>query len=213
MHKACGIVLDIDETLVHSYDNLVSYDYFFTNHRKKFSEFHYSKKIKKLDISGMEDPEDMWTVKRPYVDEFINYVTEVFDYVIIWSAGQKRYVDEIVDFLFTDRMPDAVYSRDFLKTNPYGNTTKPLSKIYKTFGDLNEKNTILVDNLPSNFSKQDLGNCIQIHDFEPDVKSLVDDSYNNDTCLRDLCNWFDSIFYRRVKDIRHVDKTNIFEPM
>jgi len=65
------IILDLDNTLIHSIYNC-----------KCYGDFTF----------------DGYSIyKRPYLEKFIDYCFTNFDHVIIWSLGGREYVESIID--------------------------------------------------------------------------------------------------------------------
>nr|QBK89146.1 MAG: ctd-like phosphatase [Mimivirus LCMiAC02] len=86
------IILDIDHTLVHS---------------KRISPT-----IKFGELGDFNVCNNMYsTYKRPYVDKFIKWCFNNFDGVIVWSAGTKGYVDNVVKYLFKTHKPIIILTR------------------------------------------------------------------------------------------------------
>ena len=67
------IILDVDETLVYATKNQLSYEQDF--------------------MIG-----DYYVYKRPYFDQFIQYVDDNFIFAV-WSSASDKYVEEMVDKL------------------------------------------------------------------------------------------------------------------
>lgn len=67
------IVLDIDETLIHSYE-------------KEVSDF---------DFKFNSDEDIFYTKKRPFLDEFIEYCFDNFK-VAVWTASDRDYASTIL---------------------------------------------------------------------------------------------------------------------
>lgn len=91
-HERPLIVLDLDETLIHS--SLV--ELLDLKHSIVISDSYYN-------IS-------YFVYKRPHVDEFLNFCLDRFD-VGIWTAAREIYAKIVVDMLFKDRKPVFIYSR------------------------------------------------------------------------------------------------------
>lgn len=132
-----AIVLDIDETLVHTlFDNedirnknLESYEFTIIDAANRYGEGIVAK------IKGY---------KRKNVKEFLSELFEIFRYVIIWSAGREKYVREIVKILFKDiGYPHAIFTyNDCEEYN--GVIVKPLTKVAKTL-NIDIDDIIVVD--------------------------------------------------------------------
>ena len=106
------IVLDVDETLVNTsrtktMDNIISSCSYDSPERKFYS----------VDIQECPDYPRMWGSYRPHLDKFILFCNVYFEKVIIWSAGQKGYVEPMTEKIFmqVSRKPDLIYSHDRCK--------------------------------------------------------------------------------------------------
>lgn len=204
-----NIVLDIDETLVYSHeevDNLVKLG-LFTNNKLMYLR-------SRVYVLDLEDGA-MWGVIRPHAEEFLGFCADYFDKVIIWSAGTEDYVKKIVKFLFKDlRKPDLIYTRedcDFENEEP---RFKPLSKLMKQepWLNLTEKNTLFVDDRSHTF-KFNEKNAIHIPEFDPSVKDKIylKKLDANDNCLMDIIEWLSTDEVVSCTDVRQLDKSKIFK--
>ncbi|KAM7442425.1 Carboxy-terminal domain RNA polymerase II polypeptide A small phosphatase 1 [Porites harrisoni] len=126
MHKKC-VVIDLDETLVHS----------------SFKPIHNADFIVPVEIDGTIH--QVYVLKRPHVDEFLQRVGELFE-CVLFTASLSQYVDPVADLLdkwgtFRTRLfrESCVFHR--------GNYVKDLSKLGR---DL--KHVLIVDNSPSSYS-------------------------------------------------------------
>lgn len=128
------IVLDIDETLIHTKNTSKSLD----ADLRKNSDIYFK-------INGL-----YYYVKvRPYATSFLNAVFEKFDHVCIWTAAEKLYAKKIISHLMTPEQYGALlefWSRKNCVIDKNRNYTKPLSKLFEKHSFLNANNTVLVDN-------------------------------------------------------------------
>lgn len=107
------IVLDLDETLIHSKAGT------------------WSKKGSKVPIHNINIEGDAWTViERPHLKDFINFIHEYFDLVIVWSAGTFEYVHAICKLIFPYYDECIIYTRDDC-VYENGNYIKPLIELEK----------------------------------------------------------------------------------
>jgi hypothetical protein len=90
------LVLDIDHTLVEAHKGFdpSSGKYDFT--------FDLSPPAKGGKPSLMKRPLKIFVFKRPHVDEFLTAVREIYDEIVIFSAGKTEYVEAVVDRLDPD---------------------------------------------------------------------------------------------------------------
>ncbi|KAK7945112.1 hypothetical protein WMY93_000840 [Mugilogobius chulae] len=147
------VVIDLDETLVHS----------------SFKPISNADFIVPVEI-------DVYVLKRPHVDEFLQKMGELFE-CVLFTASLAKYADPVADLLdqwgvFRARLfrESCVFHR--------GNYVKDLSRLGR---ELN--NVIIVDNSPASYI------------FHPEnavpVQSWFDDI--NDTELLDLLPFFEGL--------------------
>ncbi|KAI1315985.1 hypothetical protein EDD11_010567 [Mortierella claussenii] len=123
--KKC-LVLDLDETLVHSSFKLIPQaDY-----------------VVPVEIDNQSH--NVYVIKRPGVDTFLQKMGELYE-VVIFTASLSKYADPVLDMLDIHRV---IKHRLFREScfNHKGNYVKDLSVIGR---DLN--NTIIIDNSPASY--------------------------------------------------------------
>jgi len=125
--KRKTLILDLDETLVHSTLKPVT---------------HHHITVEVL-IDGVACT--FYVIKRPYVDDFLRKVSEWYD-IIIFTASMRQYADPLIDQLDPKRL---VKRRLFRESclNKDGNFIKDLTLIQQ---DL--PSTIIIDNSPIAYS-------------------------------------------------------------
>jgi len=210
-----NLVLDIDDTMVQTFDEI---DSLYKCPIMKNSKFYPVRKrvyILKFDSENDEDMEEdeedmIWGVKRPHIDEFLEFANEYFRNIVIWSAGTYEYVHVIVKNLFKNfPCPTKIFTRnDCTHSDEYG-YEKPLEKIYEVIPEMNSKNTILIDDRQEVFIRKDPHNGIVIPPFTPDVEDY--NSLNYDTAFLVLKDWFMSPQVMEANDIRKINKQHIFD--
>lgn len=120
------LVLDLDETLVHS----------------SFKYVRHSDFVIPVDIDGQIH--NVYVIKRPGVDEFLRRCGELFE-VVVFTASVSRYGDPLLDILDQDKnvhhrlFRDSCYNYD-------GNYIKNLSQMGRPLEDL-----IIIDNSPASY--------------------------------------------------------------
>ena len=124
-HKKC-LVLDLDETLVHS-----SFKYL------RSADF-----VLPVDID--DQIHNVYVIKRPGVDEFLKRVGELYE-VVVFTASVSRYGDPLLDKLDINK---AIHHRLFREAcyNYEGNYIKNLSQIGRPLSDI-----IILDNSPASY--------------------------------------------------------------
>jgi hypothetical protein len=213
-----NLVLDIDDTLVQTFDDIKSL--YKCPIMKNSKYYPVRKRVYILKFDSLADDEDeqeetsedemVWGVKRPHIDQFLEFANQYFRNIVIWSAGTYEYVHAIVKNLFKNMpCPTRIFTRnDCAQSDEYG-YEKPLEKVYKAIPEMNSYNTILIDDRQEVFSRKDPENGIIIPPFSPDVEDLS--SLLNDTCFLDLKEWFMQPEVMESTDVRELDKTNIFK--
>ncbi|XP_069108225.1 CTD small phosphatase-like protein [Argopecten irradians] len=157
MNRKC-VVIDLDETLVHS----------------SFKPINNADFIVPVEIEGTVH--QVYVLKRPYVDEFLKKMGEMFE-CVLFTASLAKYADPVADLLdkwgvFRARLfrESCVFHR--------GNYVKDLSRLGR---DLDQ--VVIIDNSPASYI------------FHPDnavpVQSWFDDM--TDTELMDLIPFFEGL--------------------
>lgn len=168
--KKC-LALDLDETLVHS----------------SFQPVERANYIIPVNIEGTVH--NVFVIKRPGVDEFMQRVSQHYE-VVIYTASLSKYADPLLDVLDGHKV---IYKRLFRENCVFhdGHYVKDLSLLNRDI-----KQTIIVDNSPMSykFHPENAIDCSsfiddpadiemwQIADFLIDIKDCED--------VRDRCkNW------------------------
>ncbi|KAK2606396.1 hypothetical protein QQS21_003215 [Conoideocrella luteorostrata] len=120
------LVLDLDETLVHS----------------SFKILHQADFTIPVEIEG--NYHNVYVIKRPGVDEFMKRVGELYE-VVVFTASVSKYGDPLLDQLDIHRV---IHHRLFREScyNHQGNYVKDLSQIGREL-----KDTIIIDNSPTSY--------------------------------------------------------------
>lgn len=167
-----AIVLDIDETLCHTIDE----DDILTKERP-FTSLELRSRLYVLDFNNEGVHTALWGIKRPHVDNFISFCFKNADYVVVWSAGVKEYVEKMINILFTSAghpRPHFVFSRDHCYDMD-GDLIKPLTHLYEFEQSLEEvplENILILDNKESNFALN-IDNGLLIDDYNPKTKKAM----------------------------------------
>lgn len=184
------IVLDLDETLVHTFS-----DNEFNASNKGYELLRLYPDLRgrlyKLNVQGSV----MWSLKRPHVDIFLRYVLDNFGKVIVWSAGMDEYVHEVVDWLFGTILisPDAIYGRSFceIESKKY---TKPIRKltIQPELGNsVRLDNTLFIDDNVISTSPNP-SNAVTIPRYHPSPSHVSELLQYSDKSLLQLIDWLES---------------------
>lgn len=92
--------------------------------------------------------------KRPFADEFVDFVLSTFD-VAVWSSALRRNVNKLVDFVFGTRRSELIFEYDQTRCRPVPHPTatnkplwkKPLEVVWQQFPQYRHR-TLLVDDTP-----------------------------------------------------------------
>ncbi|KAJ1904994.1 hypothetical protein LPJ81_002173 [Coemansia sp. IMI 209127] len=121
------LVLDLDETLVHS----------------SFREVEQPDYVVPVVLEGQEH--SVYVVKRPGVDEFMRIMGQYYE-VVVFTASLAMYADPVLDLLDKSKV---VHHRLFREScNLYnGNYVKDLSRLGRDVG-----HSIIIDNSPASYA-------------------------------------------------------------
>ncbi|BAM41589.1 RNA polymerase II carboxyterminal domain phosphatase [Theileria orientalis strain Shintoku] len=122
--KRKTLVLDLDETLIHSSFEPIE-NYSFT-----------------LPIMQDGVEKKIYVGKRPFVDEFLKTTSKIYD-IVIFTAGLKSYADPVIDQLDVNKVCKRRFFRDScIYFNGY--YIKDLTIVTKSLKDV-----IIIDNSPA----------------------------------------------------------------
>jgi len=233
-----NIVLDLDSTLICSFLD--------TDHVMRTMKCKYGEKLNSLVNSGQISQITVpnfggsgtstvyHVVKRPGLTKFLNFCSQNFDNVIVWSAGHPRYVNEIVRILDKDETiftsiytsnHTVMYVRDRYKNSMVPlepgismqscpdivYSSKPLKKITIDHPEVTLNNTVIVDDLSCNFGLDNPKNGILIPSFKPTVEDLLFESekklqvIGNDLTLFKLIHYFSDDAFSCIENVRNYD--------
>ena len=142
------LILDLDETLVHSSCNS-PYSYYNNNNNynnyNNLYDFEYTIYYKNKNIP-------IYVYKRPYVNEFLYQMSKLFT-IYIFTSSMKEYSNKLIDLLDFEKCIDKRYFREnCTKLNDL--YVKDLNKLFdrkKFTNDFINKNIIIIDNNPISY--------------------------------------------------------------
>ena len=217
------IVLDLDETLVHSQENFASLAQtsLLTNPkyypvRDRVYSFTIVDPVTRV---GEGQKVEIWGVERPDLRKFINFCCRHFRITAVWSAGRYRYVHAIVNnviFKGSKCFPGTVFTYDDC-SNYRGKLVKQLSKMFKHSclqNHMRPSNTFVIDDRESTFTRN-LGNGVLIPEYLPNPAgntNIMPDTVLNDrdNALTLLMAWFMKPNVKEAPDVRSLNKSDIF---
>lgn len=120
------LVLDLDETLVHS----------------SFKPIPNADFIIPVEIDSQVH--QVYVLKRPGVDQFLKSMAERFE-LVVFTASLAKYADPVLDLLDKDKVVGARLFREAC-SNHKGNYVKDLSRLGRDI-----RHTIIIDNSPASY--------------------------------------------------------------
>eukprot|EP01100_Stratorugosa_tubuloviscum_P006818 TRINITY_DN289_c0_g2_i2.p1 TRINITY_DN289_c0_g2~~TRINITY_DN289_c0_g2_i2.p1 ORF type:complete len:238 (-),score=83.11 TRINITY_DN289_c0_g2_i2:200-913(-) len=125
LNKPC-LILDLDETLVHS----------------SFKPVEKADFIIPVEIE--EIVYQVYVLKRPHVDEFMRRVGEWYE-IVVFTASLAKYADPVLDLLDKHKVVTHRLFREHC-TNHKGNYVKDLGRLGREL-----RRTIIIDNSPASY--------------------------------------------------------------
>ena len=150
------LILDLDETLVHS----------------SFKPINYNNILHKpdifLSINFRNNNHNVFVLKRPYVHEFLKEMNKFYN-IVIFTASVKEYANPLLDTLDTEKVIKKRLFREDCCIGPNGKYVKDLKIL-----NMNLKDLILVDNNPISYSYNKCnGVPIQTWHFDKTDQELI----------------------------------------
>ncbi len=143
---------------------------------------------------------------RPFLEEFLDFIFNHFDYVAIWSSAKQIWIDGIIKNIPALKMRSFLFIWSREKSTWLGKlpkSTKPLKKIwhqkkYKQLG-IGRENTLIMDDLPINY-RLNYGNAISIKSYD----------FSDDDIIRNHGFWYG--FYaleKQIEILKYILKNSI----
>lgn len=144
------LVLDLDETLVHS----------------SFRIVHSADIVITVELDG--EHHKVYVRKRPGVDNFLTQVAQLYE-VVVYTASVAKYADPLLDMLDKERLVSWRLYREACTRQPTG-YIKDLSRLGRSLKDV-----IIIDNSPMCYALQP-NNAIPIRTWreDPADRELLD---------------------------------------
>lgn len=150
------LILDLDETLVHSSFKPINYNNIF--HKPDIF----------LTINFRNNNHNVYVLKRPYVHEFLKEMNKFYN-IVIFTASIKEYANPLLDTLDTEKVIKKRLFREDCCIGPNGKYVKDLKIL-----NMNLKDLILVDNNPISYSYNKCnGVPIQTWHFDKTDQELI----------------------------------------
>jgi TFIIF-interacting CTD phosphatase-like protein len=224
------LVLDIDETLIHTYSSKGESGVGFVN------SYGVYRKNKKLFFPPDQDAlcysmdsftgsdEIMWGMFRPHLREFMIGILSIFDNIVIWSAGMEPYVKNMTQIIFKHvgtPPPKLIQSRPHCRETQ-GTFHKPIADLKKFTClrnlnlDIDTRRTFILDDKKFTFMNNE-ENGILIPQYKPGndrtnrVPTLEDLLDRSDDNLMKILKWFRGASLKDVPDFTVLDTGEIFK--
>lgn len=212
------LILDLDETLASSLQNPQLDALQIYTDPSIYHKFHPIGQRQICYSTVVTVPSDnsvntlrIWGVKRPGLEEFLRFVDNYFENVIVWSAGLGPYVDGICEEVFDApgvKLPRIIWNRSNCTPGPgfYHKPLKDLLNLETIRVDL--RKTLILDDRQYTFTDNP-ENGVLIPPFKP--SGSVDELANrSDRCLYKFMDWLQRPEVMSSEDYRSLDKSNIF---
>lgn len=204
------IVLDLDETLVHSSEDMNDFHGLNIGKNPELKEIEHRIYFLTLEEPDSSQKSNLWGITRPYLREFLIFCFNYFEHVCVWSAGQTRYVETLIKKICSDiKLPKLIYSNPKCVQSD-GVLQKPLLRIIDENPEMNLslEHTFMLDDRRSVFSNCNPSNGILIPAYMP--LPLISSLKESDNCFSQLIRWFLLPEVIMSDDVRMLDKSCIF---
>lgn len=191
------IIFDLDETLIHTFENMEYYE-----------NLKHENQTYKIEFGDMS----LWGVFRPNLFKMLNNLKNKYK-LAVWSAGNYDYVKKIVEIIFKNIDLEFIWSREkcykFYDINEsFEYYKKPLSKVFNKFPYMNYNNTFIIDDR-LDVCSENIFNHIHIPKFDFNNVDINDKtnfySYiSNDNHLKTLNNHLIEFNKTNIKNITNI---------
>lgn len=176
-----AIVLDLDQTI----ESCLVGDDIYREIKSNPDYLHIKNSVYRIYIDDSYNT----IVCRPHLETFLDFCLRTFEFICVYSAGTKKYVDEVVDLIFQIR-PDIVLCWDDVVKGPNKSYHKSLDvvkdRIKSEYGvSLNVDDIIIIDDRLNNVRSYP-NNAIIIKAFDPIDLNTVINILNEDNHLIDV---------------------------
>jgi len=170
--------------------------------------YHFN--IENYEGPGIGSSMPIWGIARPHYKEFLKFAYQEFDEVIVWSAGQRLYVEPLVDFLFRDlQRPRVVYNAEMLDRSKGNGMVKTINTILQepSLSGITLAGTLALDDNSGTFA-DNVHNGVHIPEYNPHMS--LEGFMADDRCLLDFQRWLQTPEVANSADVRMLAKHMIF---
>lgn len=213
-----ALVLDLDETLIHTFCNsnpLKDYGIAIKPELRKLYERFFFFKMEDIDGNPGNGLDQMFfTLRRPHLNEFLEFAFSYFSSVNVYSAGTDDYVMAIVRHVFSN-FPNLglVWGRSKCVETESNFFTKPLELMYKLNPDMRPENTLILDDNTNAFITCNPYNGVLIPKYLNEGGGRIitlEDMLHDDIAFLQFKQWLLLDHVMNSTDVRTLDKNNIF---
>ena len=137
-------------------------------------------------------------VKRPHLDDFLDFLFKNTYPVIVWTAGHSGYCADICKTIFKNDWPTRIYTYDDCEIDDEDLVKKPLRKVYEDFPHVVQKDRlVVVDDRLSAYYPRDTKNLIEIKKWK---------AIGEDTCLLQAKDYIADL-KKKSGDLRSIVKS------
>lgn len=201
------LVIDMDETLTHTFDGYDNYPAIEDELTEETRKTVYSMRF--------SDGTVMHTMRRPNLDAFMTSAFETFASVSVWSAGTSFYVHKTLDNIIPKWKPKLriILTREDCNSIKldYDNSLcrfKPLDIMFKKFPDMNEENTLILDDRHDVCGLNCMNNIL-IPRWIPNAITWSRDLKEDQTLLK-LSRWFRTDVFRTTQNVQKLKRFSPF---
>jgi TFIIF-interacting CTD phosphatase-like protein len=206
------IVLDLDHTLLNTFEEAdirsdleIDQD---PEHLEIKRRCYHFNLIDVFTKWGEGHKIETFGIRRPHLDEFLDFCFRYFQVVAVWSAGKHKYVKRICLDIFRDSQdPHCIYTCNHCKDDTPV-LEKPLAWMIENVPGMSLANTLVIDDNLSTFEKVNPANGVLIPPYKP--KLTIEGLNADDRCLLQLKEWLLRPEVMSAPDVRELDKSSIF---
>lgn len=173
------LVLDLDETLIHTFDREEH-----ENLDLSKAPAHLLDQFYILDFyySDTYEQEHIIGIRRPNLDYFLRSARKLYDLIVVYTAAKYEYARQVVRAIFDNSghpPPDFIFTREDCVTTKDG-LTKPLSYLLELSPELaaltNVEHMVILDDQHRNFLfNPENGIEIAMYKPEPYLEALIEE--------------------------------------
>lgn len=213
-----ALVLDIDETLIHTFCNgniLKEYGILTKPELRPLYDRFFFFEMEDVDGNTGNGLNQMYfSLRRPGLERFLTFAFSYFSIVNMYSAAMDDYVTTVVRHIFRN-LPELnlVWGRSKCVETEPNFFTKPLDLMYKADARMRPENTLILDDNTNAFITCNPYNGVLIPKYLQEGGGRVitlQDMLADDIAFLQFEQWLLSDHVMSSTDVRTLDKNTIF---